>query len=58
MASVVSIFFAWHDGDVVDEDLQFVVVEILDEFVVEVLELLKAVIVIKELVDGAIFVVE
>jgi hypothetical protein len=33
-------------------------VEILDELVVEVLKLLKAVIVIEELVDGAIFVVQ
>jgi len=58
VTSVVSGLLGRHHGDVVDQDGELVVVEVLDQLVVEVLELLQAVIIVEELVYRAVFVVE
>jgi hypothetical protein len=41
------LILVWHDGDIVNENLQLVMIEILDKFIVVVFEFLKAVIVIE-----------
>ena len=57
-ASVVAVVLVRHHGDVVDQDLELVVVEVLDQLVVVVFEFLQAVIVVEELVDRAVLVVQ
>jgi len=57
MTSVLFVLL-WHHGDVVDENLQFVMIEILNEFIIVVFKFLKAVIVIEQLVNGAVFATE
>lgn len=56
--SVVAIVLVRHHGDVVDEDLELVVVEVFDELVIVVFELLQAVIVVEQFVDRAVLVVQ
>mmetsp|Transcript_32815 Transcript_32815/g.50106 ORF Transcript_32815/g.50106 Transcript_32815/m.50106 type:complete len:426 (+) Transcript_32815:1600-2877(+) len=47
-----------HNGDVVNQRLQLLVIEVLDQFVVVGLELLQAVVVIEELLNGTVLTVE
>jgi len=58
VSSIVAVFLGWHDGDIINQDLKLIVVEILNKLVIEVLELLQAVIIIEELVDRAVFAVK
>jgi hypothetical protein len=58
MTTVVTIIFVWHNCDVVDQYFQLIMVEILNELVVIVLELLETVIIVKKLVDVAVFAVQ
>jgi len=58
VASIVAVLLGGHDGDVVDERLQIVMIEILDQLLVEVFQLLQAVVVVKQLFDRAVLGIE
>lgn len=58
MSPVVSVFTAWHNGDVVDQDFKLIVIKIFDQLVVVVFEFLQAVIVIEKLVNCAVLTVK
>jgi hypothetical protein len=54
---IASILFG-HDGNIVDESLKLVMIEEFNELLIEILELLKTIIVIKKLVDRTVLAVE
>jgi hypothetical protein len=58
LVTPILLVLLWHHGDVVNKNFQLVVIEILDEFIVVVFELLKAVVIVKQLVNGAILVAQ
>jgi len=58
VTSVVTILWGWHNGNVVDQSFELVMVVILDEFVVVVFELLQAIVIVEKLINAAVFAVE
>jgi len=56
--SIMAIVLVRHNGDVVDQHFELIVVEVLDEFIVVVFELLQAVVIVEKLVNCAFFVVQ